>query len=238
MQHSSLLKPRNDITLFIPMKNLPQIRYYLEIISVPVFAWLVVHLSGEALSMLPQIDAHPVGYDHHELGWGELLSIEFLGGLMALALFILLWHQPFLKKLVPCSHDHCHHKTIWPHLAATVAFVFHWFPESAVRYEVLSNFSIQDVTQMAAALGFASHFLVDILLVYLLSTFWPKFWQRLTSIGVMVVAWLGSFWLGEQGGLPLEGAAEPMVLLVSAFLLAMFVHKPHKPKQKHSCEGH
>lgn len=273
------------------MKNLPQLRYYLEIISVPVFAWLIIHLSGHGLMLLKDHDhnhsthnehhvekqheektlkseAHEADHDEHEQdkheaetlisqedsdhedehestiaptdehddhGHGELsldylLSTEVLGGLLALLFFTWLWHQKPLKTLVPCSHDHCHHKTVWPHVAATIAFVFHWFPESAVRHELLHDFDWHSLANLAGAIGFASHFLVDFIVMILLITFWPQWWQRLALGAVMVVAWGGSFWLGENGGLGLEGVAEPIVLLVSAFLLAMFVHKPHKPE--------
>ena len=171
------------------MKHLTLYRYYLEILAVPVFAFLVIHLSGHGLMLLADLEhdhgshgAHneevypdehhedEEGHDghgdeeehqdehegeqhhdedeheeshteevaggHESHGHGEGLSIEYLlstevlGGILALILFVWLWHLPGLKKLVPCSHDHCHHKTIWPHVAATVAFAFHWFPEA------------------------------------------------------------------------------------------------------------
>ena len=266
------------------MKNLPLYRYYLEILAVPVFAFLVIHLSGHALMLVadPEHDhgshanhaeeihedehgddqhdddheekEHEIEEDHHDEedehneyqeaaagghddhGHGEglsltyLLSTEVLGGVLALILFAWLWHLPALKKLVPCSHDHCHHKTVWPHVAATVAFAFHWFPEAQVRYELLHDFSSVNWLDIVAVIGFASHFIVDAIILVLLVSFWPQMWQKLGLGFVLAAVWAASFWVGHNGGLHIEGAAEPLVLLVSAFLLAMFVHKPHKPE--------
>jgi|GEM_PF-1293852 len=273
------------------MKNLPLYRYYLEMLAVPVFAFLVIHLAGHALMLVAdpehdhgshgshQEEVHEEGEHHDEddenhkeehddhleaehedeqhedeshedheghaegaanghddHGHGEGLSLEYflstevLGGLLALILFAWLWHLPVLKKLVPCSHDHCHHKTVWPHVLATVAFAFHWFPEAQVRYELLSDFSQVNWLDIVAVIGFASHFLVDAIILILLVSFWPQLWQRL-GLGILLAGvWATSFWVGHHGGFHLEGAAEPLVLLISAFLLTMFVHKPHKPE--------
>jgi hypothetical protein len=157
------------------------------------------------------------------------LSTEFLGGLLALIFFVWIWHRKPFKRFVPCSHDHCHHKTIWPHLLASVAFVFHWFPESRLRYDLLNSFSVHNFSDVLTALGFLSHFLVDIIVLVLLLTYWPKAWQKSLAFGIMLWFWVISFWVGEQGGLYLTGLSEPLILLFSAFLLAMFVHQPHKP---------
>lgn len=210
------------------MKYLPLIRYYLEIISVPIFAWLVFHMVGHAVLMglVPHDPLDIVPSTGFEKWYGV---IENTGGVLGLIVFVWLWHRPMLKKLVPCSHDHCHHKTMWPHLLASGAFVLHWLGEAEIRNEILNNFSAQNLTDIAAAFGFASHFLVDIIVMVLLITFWSQPWQKMVATSAMLGAWGASFYLGAAGHLHLEGRAEPVVLLLSAFLLAMFVHKPHKP---------
>lgn len=273
------------------MKNLTHFRYYLEIISVPVFAFLVIHLAGHGLMLIKDPDHHHGSHGHevHENHEGEteeahaedegeethsdendqhededheeeadhdeagmvhadddydehndehqsplslefLLSTEILGGILALILFIWVWHSPLMKRLVPCSHDHCHHKTIWPHLLATGAFVFHFFPESAVRYELLKDIDWQDLWNIAGVIGFASHFLVDLIIMVLLAIFWPQIWMRILSFVTIFFFWVLAFYIGEQGGFHLPGISEAIMLIASAFLLAMFVHKPHKPK--------
>ncbi|NCP67323.1 hypothetical protein GW756_04445 [bacterium] len=238
------------------MNKLPYFRYYLELISVPVFAWLVIHLSGHGLMLLKdseheheshtateihqteagitEAEDHDDHSDEHlEL---ELLDLDFwlsgevLGGLLVLLLFVWVWHRRPLKRFVPCSHDHCHHKNIWPHLLASAAFVFHWFPESRLRFDLLSNFSAHNFESIVTAMGFLSHFMVDIMVMILLINYWPKRWQKSLALGLMLWFWVLSFWIGERGGLYLTGLSEPLVLLISAFLLAMFVHMPHKPK--------
>lgn len=221
------------------MKHLASLRYYLELISVPVFAWLVIHLSGHGLMLLKEAEHGHEEAGHEAAETGEhafslnldfILSAEVLAGVLALVFFVWLWHRKPLKRFVPCSHDHCHHKSIWPHLLASVAFVFHWFPESTLRFELLNEFSAQSFANIVTALGFLSHFLVDIVVLVLLVTYWPHRWQKSLAFGIMLWFWVLSFWVGEKGGLNLTGAPEPMVMLISAFLLAMFVHKPHKPK--------
>ena len=205
----------------LSMKHLPLLRYYLEIISVPIFGLLVLHLSKNGLEIL---------WNPYFTDANEAFFITYGGGLLALVFFIWVWHRPTMKILVPCSHDHCHHRTAWPHLLASSAFLLHLFPESDVRYEILENFTTDSLLSLASALGFASHFLVDVIVIVLLTSFWKKHWQKLLSLLIMIGIWVYSFWVGQQGGLALTGVSEPILLLVSAFLLTMFVHRPHKPK--------
>jgi len=217
-------------------QRLRKFRYYLEIISVPIFAWLVIHLAGHGMMLLKGGEHGHEDHGHdehaHEAGINLefFLSTEVLAGVVALLLFAWIWHRPLMKKLVPCSHDHCHHATIWPHILASVAFVFHFFPESKIRYELLHDFDWASIANIVGAIGFFSHFAVDLILMFMLSQFWAKRWQRWTSGVLMFATWVLAFRVGEKGGLPIEGIGEPIVLLISAFLLAMFVHMPEKPK--------
>lgn len=222
--------------------QLRKFRYYLEIISVPIFAWLVIHLAGHGAMLLKEgkHEHEEHGHDEHAhevgLDLDFLLSTEVLAGLIALILFAWIWHRPAMKKLVPCSHDHCHHTAIWPHILASGAFVFHFFPESQIRYEILHDFDWSSVLNMVGAFGFLSHFAIDLILIFMLSQFWKKSWQRWTSGLLMLGVWALAFWVGERGGLHIEGIGEPIILIVSAFLLAMFVHKPEKPTLNcHDC---
>jgi len=217
--------------------SLRQFRYYLEILSVPIFAWLVIHLSGHGLMLLKGGDHDEHGHEEahdehgHEAGIDLefLLSTEFLAGVLALILFAWIWHRPFMKKLVPCSHDKCHHTSIWPHLLASVAFVFHFFPESQIRYELLHDFDWSSILNIVGAFGFVSHFFIDLILILMLSQFWKEAWQRWVSGLSMLAVWALAFWVGERGGFHVEGLGEPIILIVSAFLLAMFIHKPEQP---------
>ena len=227
------------------LKFLPRFRYYLELISVPVFAFLVLHLGGHGLMLLKDSEHDHSDHDDHghgahegESGHAEhgfsldldfLLSTETLGGLLLLMAFVWCWHRPQLKKLVPCSHDHCHHKTAWPHLLASAAFVFHFFPESTIRHDIIQDLSLDSAISLAGAIGFLSHFFVDIIIMVLLSLFWEKSWQKLLSLGTIIAFWIWSFVIGASGGFHIEGMSEAVILILSAFLLAMFIHYPHKP---------
>ena len=241
------------------MKKLTTLRYYLEIISVPVFAFLIIHLGGHGLMLLKDPDHHHGSHENQLSHEGEsaeehalheeesvnthhdahddhgslidlILSAETLGGILLLLLFIWIWHRPMMKPLVPCAHDHCNHKTIWPHLFASFAFVFHFFPESSIRYELMKNFDFHHLLSLAEAIGFLSHFAVDVIIMVLLGLFWVEVWQRVLFYVIVISLWALSFYVGAQGGLHLEGLAQPLVLILSAFLLTMFIHKPHKPK--------
>ncbi len=198
------------------MGRLTQIRYYLEIISAPIFAFLVTDLSADALAILFDFPA----------------IANWIGGFGLLVIFIGIWHHPMIKKFVPCSHDHCHHENAWPHLTATLAFLFHIFPESGLRSELIKNFNTQSVQDMLGAVGFSTHFLVDVIVVILLTSFWQKTWQKISFLGFIISIWLISFYAGEQDWLIFADKTEGSILILSAFLLTMFVHMPHRPQKK------
>jgi hypothetical protein len=215
------------------MKNLMLYRYWLEMLAVPMFAFLVIHLSGHGLMLLSDSEHVHEGHDvETEVSFGisSFLTVEVLGGILALIFFVWVWHRGFMKKFVPCSHDHCHHKTVWPHLLAALAFVFHFFPESEIRSEMMRDFDFHSLLSLSGLLGFFSHFLVDLIIAILLSSFWPKTWQKVSFFLALSACWILAFYWAESEIFHLEGLAEPVVLLLSAFLLSMFVHKPHKPK--------
>jgi len=178
------------------MIKLPQLRYYLEIISVPVFAFLVVHLAGHGMMLLKDSHHSHEHETHNEnlLNFDFLFSAEILGGILALLFFIWIWHLPVMKKFVPCSHDHCHHLHIWGHLAATGAFLFHFFPESVIRYEMLQDFNWHNLLNVIGGIGFFSHFLVDIIVMFLLASFWKKPWQKFLSFGFIVSIFCFLYW--------------------------------------------
>lgn len=215
------------------MKLLLKIRYYLEIIAVPAFIFLVIHMAGHGLTLFHEAD------HHHDEGFhlDHLWSAEFLFGLVFMFIFVGIWHLKFMKKLVPCSHDHCHHLSVWSHGAAILAFIFHFFPESAIRHDFMSSFEWTSVLSLAGGIAFFTHFLVDVIIMFLLSKYWKKTWQQGASFIIIVICWFASFWVGSHGGFHLPHWSEGMVMMVSAFLLAMFVHVPHKPVVEcHSCD--
>ena len=192
--------------------SLKNLRYVLELISVPVFAFLAAHLSAEGF-------VHLFGLPHES---------ELIVGAICLILFVYLWHTPWLKKLVPCNHSSCTHKTHWPHLAASFALVFHFFPESKIRHELIQNFEVSSFLDYLVSIGFITHFLVDLIIIISLSQFWKKTWQKWTSFLVMGGGWIASFLLNHQNHFLLEIGEQPLFLILSAFLLSMFIHKPHK----------
>jgi hypothetical protein len=168
-----------------------------------------------------------IEFDWHEaVEW--LISLETLSGIWLLAIFVWVWHRPKLKKLVPCSHDHCQHLAIWPHIFASMAFVFHFFPEAGIRQQLIANFQWGDFVTIAGLVGFLAHFFVDIVVIILLSSFWPEWWQKISSFTLLAGLWLLSFWVGTSFHWEELPVSEGVILLISAFLLAMFVHKPHK----------
>ncbi len=200
---------------------LHQFRFYLEIIALPVFLFLIVHLSGHALGTFLKVERE---------------DFEILGGLFFLVLFVWLWHRPFLKKWVPCSHIHCHHKPEVPHLLAIIALVLHFFPEAGVRHELLTRAFEGGVVNTIALIGFAAHFLVDVIVAVLISSYWQTRKAQLISFGSIALVWIVAFWLGKHVGNFFPEPAEGVLFLVSAFLLAMFVHMPHKPIVCGRCE--
>lgn len=219
------------------MNTLFKIRYYLEIIALPAFIYLVTHLSGHGLALLIE--------GHHEHGHGghagehhgfleTFFTPEILSGILALILFVWLWHRPSLKKWVPCGHDHCHGELPVSHVLATIALCLHFFPEASIRHELMHH--AEDTMSVLGLIGFGTHFLVDIIVAIALSSYWKTtyaFWLSLIAIaGVWVLAFFSADFLVAQ----IPETAEGILFIVSAFLLAMFVHKPHKPVECKECK--
>jgi len=210
------------------MNTLFKIRYYLEIIALPAFVYLVAHLSGHGLTLLVSGDHE---HNHHEETHSlieTIFSVEVLNGILALILFTWLWHRPNLKKWVPCNHDHCHGELPISHVLATVALCLHFFPEAAIRHELIDDYD--STLGLIGLVGFGAHFLVDIIVSVSLSSYWKTkkgFW---ISLGLITATWFAAFFFAESllGHLP--HSVEGILFVVSAFLLAMFIHKPHKAK--------
>ena len=99
------------------------IRYYLEIVSVPIFAFLIVHLAGHGSMLFLESD-HDHGHhyeDAHHASEGllaDIFTLEALIGVIFMVIFVLLWHTKVLRRFVPCSHDHCHTGVSISHLFA------------------------------------------------------------------------------------------------------------------------
>jgi hypothetical protein len=227
-------------------QSLFKLRYYLEIIALPVFAWLVIHLSGHGLALFME-DGHDHGHHNHsEHGHGEhhewfesmidqFFTTEFLSGIILLGLFVYLWHQPFLKKWVPCSHDHCHGKLKLSHTLAIGALCLHFFPEAVVRHKILAEALHGEIFSFVGMFGFAAHFLVDIIIAIVISGYFKKQSQFWLSLSVITFFWLIAFFSAESFFVSISSGSEGVLYLISGFLLAMFVHKPHKPVICKSC---
>ena len=208
------------------MDKLANLRYYFEIISIPIFAYFVIHLVGHGFLSLQDVHHTHAHHGDH----ATFFSPDFFAGVAGLVVFTAIWNLKFMKKFVPCSHDHCHHVQIVSHLLATTAFVFHFFPESVVRHKILANFDWHNIENIAGFIGFFSHFIIDIVLMIMLSSFWKKTWQKAISMIIIIAIWFFAFYIGKNGGLALTGVSKPIILIFSGFLLSMFIHKPHKPK--------
>lgn len=221
------------------MKNtLLQFRYYLEIIAIPAFIFLVIHLSGHGLMMLVEDNHNHDDHGHAEHGLNvqeileSILTVEVLGGILMLIFFTWLWHLPALKKWVPCSHDYCKSEVPVSHIVAIVALCLHFFPEAGIRQELLHHALEGEIESLMGFLGFIAHFLIDVLIAIILSSYWKTkkgFWTCLTAI---VATWLTAFFLAEHFVENIPQALQAPIYLGSAFMLCMFIHKPHKPQKK------
>ncbi len=212
------------------MKNLLNTRYYLEIVSVPIFIFLTLHLINIFLSSFGSFSHdHDHSHDNFFSIIVDFFSLQNLLAILILGLFVNVWHNPKMKNFVPCSHSVCTHKEKIGHFLASLAFIFHLFPESIIRYQIISDFQTGDFLIILASVGFLTHFLIDIIIVFLLSSFfWRKNFQKLVSFFIFFIFWLFSLWVGKNGGMNLGNSLEPVLFLISAFLLSMFIHKPHK----------
>lgn len=264
------------------MPILTKARFYLELIALPFFIYLVIHMGGHGLMLLVEPD-HDHGHhvesthheeephadevhreDHEEEAHEEheneahqddhdeahdeekhtdeehheehnehhpFINTEVLGGVLLLIFFAWIWHRPALRKWVPCIHECCDHdKVPWTHILATFAFVLHFFPEAEIRHNLLEGLSVESFITAAGLIAFAAHFLVDIIVGINLSLYWHRPIHTIVSFLVIVGAWVGAFMIGEHSSLEFHGTAEGILMLVSAFLLSMFVHKPHRTK--------
>ncbi len=217
--------------------SLPTLRYYLEIIALPAFVFLVIHLTGHGFMVLWKT-GH--GHQDHqesltELSWSVsdilefVLSIEFLSGIAFLLLFAWLWSLPILKKWVPCTHEHCHTELSTPHILASAAFCLHFFPEAGVRNILFQNAFSGEVINILGFIAFAAHFLVDILITIILSNYFTTTRAKGISIGIIAFVWMLAFFAGEHLTEYIPVSTEGIIFLISGFLLAMFIHKPHRP---------
>lgn len=216
--------------------NLPTIKYYLEIISIPIFAYLVFHLAGHSFAEFFADAGHGHEHTHDDHSHGELDIFEILGGVFALIIFTLIWNTKKMKRFVPCSHTHCHGEKIFGHILASLVFVFHFFPESVIRYNFIESFDIVPLLSVFGLIAFASHFFIDLTIIFLISSYWKEMWQKIMSMILMIGTYIISYYVGKNGGLELHflGEFEIFIGLISAFVLAMFIHIPEKPNRK-SC---
>lgn len=248
--------------------NLSHFRFWLELIALPFFVFLVIHLSGHGAMLLTDPNHSNELHDEHEEEGGEhdehhdeteeehnnhaqedsdlhekhsehaqeFISQELIFGILFLLVFVWIWHRPTLKKWIPCQHEHCHEKNNWLHIAAIIAFCLHFFPEAAIRHQLLHDFSWESFTSLASAIGFLSHFFIDIIVAITLSLSFMSRFARTVSLIIIFGLYALSFLLEENIFEFIPAIGEGILLLVSAFLLSMFVHMPHKPKQCVSCE--
>ncbi|MCF7812530.1 hypothetical protein K9M59_02960 [Candidatus Gracilibacteria bacterium] len=234
------------------MNTLSRFRYWLEIIALPVFLFLVIHLAGHGITIFLQGESPSHDHVHHleesisaedhgekEPVLEKFFNEEVLSGILLMILFVWIWHRPALKKWIPCAHDHCHHhhdgKT--PHILAIVALCLHFFPEAGARQALLQNFHQGEIITLLGLIGFAAHFLVDVIVAVLISSYWKTFGRFWLSLGIITAFWFTALFFGQYIIHHIPPHAEGSLFLVSAFLLAMFIHMPHRPIQScHHCE--
>lgn len=120
------------------------------------------------------------------------------------------------------------------HILASFFFVFHFFPESAIRYEFLVGFDYSSILSVFGLIAFLSHFLIDLIIIYMISSYWKKTSQKIISAITMIIIYIFSYYIGKTGGLDLHflGDIEIFIGLISAFALSMFIHIPEKPKKE------
>ena len=163
--------------------NLPIIKYYLEIISIPIFAYLVFHLAGHSFA-----EFFTEGHAHEEHAHGESKILEIAAGVFALIIFTLIWNTKKMKKFVPCTHTHCHNEKIFGHILASIILFSTSFPESAIRYNFIESFDFVSILSFVGAVAFTSHFFIDVIIIFLISSYWKNTWQKITSVILMIGA--------------------------------------------------
>lgn len=210
------------------------IRYWCEIIALPAFVFLVLHLSGHAVvGFLEMFSEHTESLHDHTAHEHNIAEEIFFGVPLTL-LFIWIWHRPKLKKWIPCSHEHCHHTQKISHILAILALTIHFFPEAGIRYMLLEEIRTGGIMVFIGALAFGAHFVVDVLISIMLSIYWPQKIQKIISFFFIVSMWFLAFWIGARFTEILTHEFQNIIFLGSAFVLAMFIHKPHSPKT--SCQ--
>ena len=202
-------------------KPLQYIRYILEIIAFPFFCYLVFHFgahgSEELLNSFPESQKFLENFPAFNI----LLGVFFLG------IFTWIWRQPKMKRWTPCAHEHCHEGTKYLHFFAITAFCLHFFPEAVIRHELIN--STDTIISLSAYIGFLTHFVIDVVTGIMLSAYWEKTYQKVISFGGMASIWLTAFFIQTDVFEFFPPQAEGIILIIGAFLLAMFVHLPHKP---------
>jgi len=199
--------------------KLTNIRYYLELIALPFFIYLIVHLGSHGYLII-------LGKDHQTLESG--LTIQSITiGIILLCLFVWSWQSPSLNKWIPCRHEGCTHTTKWPHILATIAFMLHFFPEAEIRHHLLEE-ATASIISTAGIIAFLAHFLVDIIVAIHLSQYWKKKWKVSMSFILILGTWIIAFLFGENSGIEFHGTTQGITYLISAFVLSMFVHLPHR----------
>ncbi len=207
--------------IFKTMKTIYKIRYWLELIALPTFAFLVFHMTGHAIQDL-------VLEKLNNETWKNFA--ENLAGIGLLIIFVWLWHRPFLKKWVPCSHTHCageKDSSAIPHLIAILTLCLHFFPEAAVREVLLKNFAEKEA--FVGLIGFISHFFVDVIVAVLISSYWQKPFQQIISFLFMAGIWILAYYTGQDFLNLIPEHWQGLLFLIGGFFLAMFVHMPHQP---------
>ncbi|HIO91988.1 MAG TPA: hypothetical protein EYG68_03985 [Leucothrix mucor] len=225
---------------------LSKIRYYFEIVSLPLFIILALHLASNGVLKMMGGEHHhghddsfssPMGslldHGHESISLDTIFSVENIIAVVLLIFFVWIWHTSLLKKWVPCSHTLCHKEQKSAHIIATIALCAHFFPEAELRQALLLKQNINLISSISS-FAFISHFIVDVMVAIFLSLFWQKRWQVWLSITAISSVWIATtIFANSHEGVYFSHA---FILLLSSFLLAMFIHKPHsgnlKVKQK------
>ena len=90
---------------------------------------------------------------------------------------------------------------------------------------------IKDIRIIAAGfgfIGFLAHFMIDIIIAIVLSSYWKTRRGFFTSLIVITVIWFFAFFMAEKLMGHIPPTSEGILYLASGFLLSMFIHKPHK----------
>jgi hypothetical protein len=201
-------------------------------LAFPFFAYLVFHFSAHGSGKI--LEQLHITSDFFPI------PLKMVLGLIFLLLFTWIWRRPALKRWTPCAHEHCHEGTKYLHFFAIVSFCLHFFPEAVLRHEILSDldWNNPEILPISALIGFSVHFVIDVVTGVMLSSYWQKISGKILSFVIISGVWGTAFFMNINifDLFPLQ--AEGVILLLGAFLLAMFVHLPHKPVIKCSSCKH